>query len=240
MSTSKQLLIVDDDQEIRELLNEYLTRAGFEVLTAAEGNEMRKQLAQHSPDLIILDIMMPGDDGFTLCQQIRRDSQVPIIMLTAASDEADRVIGLELGADDYIAKPFSPRELQARIKALLRRAEFRQPEKEKEPSRRLRFADWTLDTLSHQLTHDDGSLLDLSGSDALLLGMFLQQPGVVLDRDTISDATRGRESLPMERGIDVQISRLRQKLGDNGKSPRIIKTIRGSGYMLIAEVHEIP
>jgi DNA-binding response OmpR family regulator len=131
MSTSKQLLIVDDDREIRELLNEYLTRAGFEVLTAAEGNEMRQQLAQHSPDLIILDIMMPGDDGFTLCQQIRRDSQVPIIMLTAASDEADRVIGLELGADDYIAKPFSPRELQARIKALLRRAEFRQPEKEK-------------------------------------------------------------------------------------------------------------
>ena len=150
------------------------------------------------------------------------------------------MIGLELGADDYIAKPFSPRELQARIKALLRRAEFRQPEKEKEPSRRLRFAEWTLDTLSHQLTHEDGSLLDLSGSDALLLGMFLQQPGVVLDRDTISDATRGRESLPMERGIDVQISRLRQKLGDNGKSPRIIKTIRGSGYMLIAEVHEIP
>jgi len=119
---SKQLLIVDDDQEIRELLNEYLTRAGFQVLTAAEGNEMRQQLAQHSPDLIILDIMMPGEDGFTLCQQIRRDSQVPIIMLTAASDEADRVIGLELGADDYIAKPFSPRELQARIKALLRRA----------------------------------------------------------------------------------------------------------------------
>ena len=240
MSTSKQLLIVDDDQEIRELLNEYLTRAGFQVLTAAEGNEMRQQLAQHSPDLIILDIMMPGDDGLTLCQQIRGDSQDTSIMLTAASDEADRVIGLELGADDYITKPFSPRELQARIKALLRRAEFRQPEKEKEPSRRLRFADWTLDTLSHQLTHDDGSLLDLSGSDALLLGMFLQQPGVVLDRDTSSAATRGRESLPMERGIDVQISRLRQKLGDNGKSPRIIKTIRGSGYMLIAEVHEIP
>lgn len=170
MSTSKQLLIVDDDQEIRELLNEYLTRAGFQVLTAAEGNEMRQQLALHSPDLIILDIMMPGDDGFTLCQQIRRDSQVPIIMLTAASDEA------------------------ARLFFFLRLAEF-------------------------------GTA---------------QQPGVVLDRDTISDATRGRESLPMERGIDVQISRLRQKLGDNGKSPRIIKTIRGSGYMLIAEVHEIP
>ena len=235
MSTSKQLLIVDDDREIRELLNEYLTRAGFEVLTAAEGNEMRQQLAQHSPDLIILDIMMPGDDGFTLCQQIRRDSQVPIIMLTAASDEADRVIGLELGADDYIAKPFSPRELQARIKALLRRAEFRQPEKEKEPSRRLRFAEWTLDTLSHQLTHEDGSLLDLSGSDALLLGMFLQQPGVVLDRDTISDATRGRESLPMERGIDVQISRLRRLIEPDPSKPRYIQTVWGVGYVFVPD-----
>ena len=234
------ILVVDDDRDIRELIVDYLVKSGYRATGAANGKEMRVVLDKQHIDLVVLDVMMPGDDGFTLCQQIRRDSQVPIIMLTAASDEADRVIGLELGADDYIAKPFSPRELQARIKALLRRAEFRQPEKEKEPSRRLRFAEWTLDTLSHQLTHEDGSLLDLSGSDALLLGMFLQQPGVVLDRDTISDATRGRESLPMERGIDVQISRLRQKLGDNGKSPRIIKTIRGSGYMLIAEVHEIP
>ncbi len=237
MSKGKQILIVDDDQEIRELLTEYLARAGFDVLAAAEGGEMYRHLAQHAPDLIILDIMMPGDDGFSLCQQIRRTSQVPIIMLTAASDEADRVIGLELGADDYIAKPFSPRELMARIKALLRRAEFRQPEKESE--RRIRFADWTLDTLSQQLVNDAGQEMDLTGSDFILLSLFLQHPGQVLDRDTISDATRGRETLPMERGIDVQISRLRQKLGDNGKSPRIIKTIRGSGYMLIAEVsHE--
>jgi len=198
---------------------------------------MYQHLSNNTPDLIILDIMMPGDDGFSLCQQIRRTSQVPIIMLTAASDEADRVIGLELGADDYIAKPFSPRELMARIKALLRRAEFRQPEKES--GRRIRFADWVLDTLSQHLMNDDGNEMDLTGSDFLLLSLFLQHPGQVMDRDSISDATRGRETLPMERGIDVQISRLRQKLGDNGKSPRIIKTIRGSGYMLIAEVsHE--
>ncbi|GAA4503646.1 response regulator transcription factor [Pseudaeromonas paramecii] len=228
---------MDDDQEIRELLQEYMARAGFDVITAADGRAMYGQLEQHQPDLIILDVMMPGDDGFSLCQQIRRSSQVPIIMLTAASDEADRVIGLELGADDYIAKPFSPRELMARIKALLRRAEFRQPIKEN--GRRIRFADWSLDTLSQQLVNDDGSQMDLTGSDFILLSLFLQHPGQVLDRDTISDATRGRETLPMERGIDVQISRLRQKLGDNGKSPRIIKTIRGSGYMLIAEVsHE--
>ena len=118
MAKGKQILIVDDDQEIRELLQEYLQRAGFEVLAAAEGGEMYRLLADNQPDLIILDIMMPGDDGFSLCQQIRRSSQVPIIMLTAASDEADRVIGLELGADDYIAKPFSPRELMARVRAL--------------------------------------------------------------------------------------------------------------------------
>ena len=234
MAKGKQILIVDDDQEIRELLKEYLTRSGFDVLAAAEGGEMYQHLSNNTPDLIILDIMMPGDDGFSLCQQIRRTSQVPIIMLTAASDEADRVIGLELGADDYIAKPFSPRELMARIKALLRRAEFRQPEKE--GGRRIRFAEWTLDTLSQHLTHKDGSKLDLTGSDFILLSLFLQNPGQALDRDSISDATRGRETLPMERGIDVQISRLRQKLGDNGKNPRIIKTIRGSGYMLIAEV----
>lgn len=237
MTKGKQILIVDDDQEIRELLQEYMARAGFDVITAAEGRAMYSQLEHNQPDLIILDVMMPGDDGFSLCQQIRRSSQVPIIMLTAASDEADRVIGLELGADDYIAKPFSPRELMARIKALLRRSEFRQPVKES--GRRIRFADWSLDTLSQQLVNDDGSQMDLTGSDFILLSLFLQHPGQVLDRDTISDATRGRETLPMERGIDVQISRLRQKLGDNGKSPRIIKTIRGSGYMLIAEVsHE--
>ena len=237
MAKGKQILIVDDDQEIRELLKEYLTRSGFDVLAAAEGGEMYQHLASNDPDLIILDIMMPGDDGFSLCQQVRRRSQVPIIMLTAASDEADRVIGLELGADDYIAKPFSPRELMARIKALLRRAESRQPEKE--DARRIRFADWVLDTLSQHLINDDGTEMDLTGSDFLLLSLFLQHPGQVMDRDSISDATRGRETLPMERGIDVQISRLRQKLGDNGKSPRIIKTIRGSGYMLIAEVsHE--
>ena len=238
MAKGKQILIVDDDQEIRELLQEYLVRAGFDVLVAANGTDMYQHLQNEYPDLIILDIMMPGDDGFQLCQQVRRNSQIPIIMLTAASDEADRVIGLELGADDYIAKPFSPRELLARIKALLRRAEFRQPEKE--GGRRIRFAEWTLDTLSQHLTHEDGSKLDLTGSDFILLSLFLQNPGQALDRDSISDATRGRETLPMERGIDVQISRLRQKLGDNGKSPRIIKTIRGSGYMLIAEVHEIP
>ena len=236
-----KILVVDDDARIRDLLRRYLRQEGFEIMIAEDGKALNRILLRETVDLIVLDLMMPGEDGLSICRRLRSaNDRTPIIMLTAKGEDVDRIVGLEVGADDYLGKPFSPRELQARIKALLRRAEFRQPEKEKEPSRRLRFAEWTLDTLSHQQTHEDGSLLDLAGSDAMLLGMFLQQPGVVLDRDTISDATRGRESLPMERGIDVQISRLRQKLGDNGKSPRIIKTIRGSGYMLIAEVHELP
>ncbi|MCE0557753.1 MULTISPECIES: response regulator transcription factor [unclassified Motilimonas] len=235
MNSAKQILIVDDDTEIRELLQQYLAKAGFAVTTAAEGIEMFQRLNEMVPDLIILDIMMPGDDGFTLCQKIRRDSNVPIIMLTASSDETDRVIGLEIGADDYIAKPFSPRELLARIKALLRRAQF----SASSGSRYIHFANWRLDTLKRSLTSQDKEELELSGADYNLLMLFLQHPNQILDRDTISDATRGREALPMERGIDVQLSRLRQRLGDNGKSPKLIKTIRGAGYVLIAEVkHE--
>jgi DNA-binding response OmpR family regulator len=235
MNSAKQILIVDDDTEIRELLQEYLAKAGFAVTTAAEGVAMFQCLTQMTPDLIILDIMMPGDDGFTLCQKLRRDSNVPIIMLTASSDETDRVIGLEIGADDYIAKPFSPRELLARIKALLRRAQF----SASSGSRYLHFANWRLDTLKRNLINQDNEALELSGADYNLLMLFLQHPNQILDRDTISDATRGREALPLERGIDVQLSRLRQRLGDNGKSPKLIKTIRGAGYVLIAEVkHE--
>jgi DNA-binding response OmpR family regulator len=181
-------------------------------------------------------------DGIKATKEIRKipaNAKTPIIAMTAYALAEDREKFLQAGMDDYIAKPFSPRELMARIKALLRRAEFRQPEKEVVSGRKLKFAGWTLDSRTQLLTHEDGSSIDLTGSDFILLHLFLQHPGQILDRDAISDATRGRESLPMERGIDVQISRLRQKLGDNGKGPRIIKTIRGSGYMLIADVvHE--
>ncbi|MCE2573039.1 response regulator [Motilimonas eburnea] len=235
MTSTKQILIVDDDKEIRELLQQYLSKSGFDVATAEEGVAMFQCLSQNQPDLIILDVMMPGDDGFTLCQKIRRDSNVPIIMLTANSDETDRVIGLEIGADDYIAKPFSPRELLARIKALLRRAQFSASAE----ARYIHFANWRLDTQKRNLLSEDGEELALSGADYNMLMLFLQHPNQILDRDTISDATRGREALPMERGIDVQLSRLRQRLGDNGKNPKLIKTIRGAGYVLIATVrHE--
>ncbi|MFM2485876.1 response regulator [Celerinatantimonas yamalensis] len=234
MTLQKQILVVDDDHEILSLLQQYLHKSGFAVITAGEGQQMLAHLACQQPDLIILDIMLPGDDGFTLCRKVRQHSNVPIIMLTANSDEMDRIVGLELGADDYIAKPFSPRELLARIKALLRRAEV--TAQAMLPSRYIRFNQWRLDTQTQSLLHDSGDQFELSGSDYRLLQLFLQHPNEILNRDMISDATRGREILPMERGIDVQISRLRQRLADSDKHKRIIKTIRGSGYTLVAQV----
>lgn len=237
MSTAgKSILLVDDDQEIRELLDTYLSRAGFAVRTTADGAGFREALnADAATDLVILDVMLPDEDGFSLCRWIRqhpRMAQVPIIMLTASSDEADRVIGLELGADDYLGKPFSPRELQARIKALLRRSQFGQ----ERSSEVLGFEDWRLDTVSHRLFHTDGEEVFLSGADFALLKLFLDHPQQILDRDTIGNATRGREPMPLDRIVDMAVSRLRQRLRDNEKPPRLIRTVRGSGYLLAAHV----
>lgn len=234
MVANKRVLVVDDDQEIRELLDEYLTKHNYDVTLAAEGEEMKQKLNEAYPDLILLDVMMPGDDGFTLCQHIRKSSNVPIIMLTAVSDEMDQIIGLEIGADDYIAKPFSPRQLIARIKALLRRT---QNSNEPTQAQVIRFGNWRLDTMTQKLTDVNcGATYELTGSDFNLLMLFLKRPNEILDRDTISTGTRGREMLPHERGIDVQLSRLRQRLGDKGSHPKFIKTIRGTGYIFIAEV----
>ncbi|QBF29029.1 response regulator transcription factor [Pseudomonas tructae] len=228
--------MVDDDQDIRELLQTYLSRAGFSVQAVADGRSFRQALDASDCDLVILDVMLPDEDGFSLCRWVRqhpRLAQVPIIMLTASSDEADRVIGLELGADDYLGKPFSPRELQARIKALLRRAGFGQ---ERHGSDVLAFDDWRLDTISHRLFHRDGEEVILSGADFALLKLFLDHPQQILDRDTIGNATRGREPMPLDRIVDMAVSRLRQRLRDNEKPPRLIRTVRGSGYLLAASV----
>jgi len=234
---SKQVLVVDDDQAIRELLAEYLSKNNFEVLTAEDGIEMDLLLTNNNPDLIILDIMLPGDDGFTLCQRIRQTSNVPIIMLTANSDEMDRILGLEIGADDYIAKPFSPRELLARIKALLRRTNFvKDALKVEEKPRYIAFADWILDTLQHNLQDKNGQLIPLTGADFQLLTLFLENKNRAVSRDQISQALHGRDAFANERGIDVHLSRLRQCLGDDAKAPKIIKTVRGAGYVFIAEV----
>lgn len=229
------ILVVDDDLAIRELLQEHLSRVGYDVSTAGDGEQMRSQLGSSVVDLIVLDVMLPGDDGFTLCRQIREHSRVPIIMLTASSDETDRVVGLELGADDYLAKPFSARELQARVKALLRRASFTRSDS----PRYVAFDRWRLDTLAHELISEDGDAVQLSGADFALLQLFLANPNEVLDRDTISDVTRGRESMPLDRVVDVAVSRLRQRLGDQGRNARLIKTVRGAGYLLAATVTHV-
>ncbi|MFO7529469.1 MAG: response regulator transcription factor [Marinobacter sp.] len=237
MTDSKaSILVVDDDAAIRELLQEHLSRVGYEIRTAEDGDRMRVLLNERPADLIVLDVMLPGDDGFTLCRQIREHSQVPIIMLTASSDETDRVVGLEIGADDYLAKPFSARELQARVKALLRRARFARAEN----PRFIQFDRWRLDTLAHELIDGNGQSTALSGADFALLQLFLSHPNQVLDRDTISDVTRGRESMPLDRIVDVAVSRLRHRLGDQGRNPRLIKTVRGAGYLLAATVSHGP
>lgn len=234
--TKASILVVDDDAAIRELLQEHLSRVGYDIRTAGDGDQMRQLLGERPADLIVLDVMLPGDDGFTLCRQIREHSQVPIIMLTASSDETDRVVGLEIGADDYLAKPFSARELQARVKALLRRARFARVEN----PRFILFDRWRLDTLAHELIDENGQSTALSGADFALLQLFLNHPNQVLDRDTISDVTRGRESMPLDRVVDVAVSRLRQRLGDQGRNPRLIKTVRGAGYLLAATVSHGP
>ncbi len=237
MSTpGKSILLVDDDQEIRELLDLYLTRAGFQVRTVGDGAGFREALDAAASDLLILDVMLPDEDGFSLCRWVRqhpRFAQIPIIMLTASSDEADRIIGLELGADDYLGKPFSPRELLARIKALLRRVQFANTGSGNEV---LAFEDWRLNTVTHRLFHTDGEEVILSGADFALLKLFLDHPQQILDRDTIGNATRGRDLMPLDRIVDMAVSRLRQRLRDTDKPPRLIRTIRGSGYQLAAQV----
>ena len=230
----KKILVVDDDQDIRELLTEYLQKNGFQVQAASEGHSMRHQLATNQFDLIVLDIMMPGDDGFTLCKEVRSTSNIPIIMLTAGSDETDRIIGLELGADDYVGKPFNPRELLARIKAVLRR--FEETVNIAKPIEFIRFGQFTLHMTNRELQYSTQSPEPLNGADFNLLRLFLTHPGEVLSRDDLSHHLRGRDASPFDRSIDVQISRLRSKLRDDGKSPQMIKTVRGAGYILTTPI----
>lgn len=236
MIINKRILVVDDDIEIRELLKEYLTKSGYEVTTAQHGIEMKAKLAVQYPDLILLDVMMPGEDGFSLCKYVRRYSSVPIIMLTAVSDETDQIIGLELGADDYIAKPFSPRQLLARIRALLRRTQQLQETTLSKP-KAIRFAQWRLDPGNKKLNHlITGLEVDMTPADFALLMYFIENAHTLVDRNGISNALRGRDALPQERGIDVQVSRLRQRLKDTSSQSDIIKTVRGNGYIFMAEL----
>ena len=199
---------------------------------------MWRVLARNSVDLIILDLMLPGDDGLTLCRKLRADRDVPVIMLTALGDTTDRIVGLEMGADDYLAKPFEPRELLARIKAVLHRARTLPGPVQARMRGKIRFADWTLDANARHLLSPQGVVVPLSGGELSLLNVFLSHPGHVLSRDQLLELARGREASPFERSIDVQVGRLRRRLGDDGKEPQIIKTVRNAGYVLAVAVEE--
>jgi two-component system OmpR family response regulator len=239
MEAVPHILIVDDSSDIREPLARYLAKKGLRVATADGGQEMRRVMKTSAIDLVVLDIMMPGEDGLVLCRMIRETTDIPVILLTAMVEETDRVVGLEIGADDYVTKPFSPRELLARIKAVLRRARgLPRPGSAPEKSR-LRFDRWVLDTLRRELVGEDGVAVPLSTTEFRLLTVFLDRPRMVLSRDQLLDLTSGRSLEPFERSIDNQVSRLRKKVESDPKNPTIIKTVWGGGYMLAAEVAEV-
>jgi len=230
------ILVVDDDPEIRQLLRTYLEKNGLRVTTVGEGDGMWTVLATSRIDLIVLDLMLPGADGLELCRLLRARSRIPVIMLTARGDEMDRVLGLEMGADDYLPKPFSARELLARIKVVLRRARDLPVDPQNETPDQLVFSGWTLDTRTQNLTSPNGVVIPLSQAEYRLLQVLLTHPNRALTRDQLLDLTQGREAGPFDRSIDVLIGRLRRRLSDDAKEPALIKTVRGRGYLLASKV----
>ncbi|NQV84563.1 MAG: response regulator [Rhodospirillales bacterium] len=236
MDSNPHILVVDDDREIRDLLAKFLGQHGHRVTTAGGGVEMHKALEDWSINLIVLDLMLPGEDGLSLCRNLRAESDIPVIMLTAMGEEVDRIVGLEMGADDYIAKPFNPRELLARIKSVLRRARTLPARRSAAEDTVVRFKGWSLDIDKRELLSPDGVLVPLSGGEFDLLVAFTTHPGRVLSRDQLLDLARGREAQPFDRSIDIQVSRLRRKIEESPKEPKLIKTVRSGGYMFTPEV----
>lgn len=233
---TEHLLVVDDDREIRRLLEDYLTNSGFRVTSVGDGRTMRRALDEHRIDLVVLDLMLPGEDGLSLCRALRAQSNIPVLMLTARGTEIDRIVGLEMGADDYLAKPFNPRELLARVKSILRRAKSLPHQQTPTDVSTYRFGEWTLDVVTRNITASDGLVVPLSGAEFRLLMVFLEHPQMVLSRDQLLELVSGRESIAFDRSIDVMIGRLRKRLNDDGKEPSLIKTERGAGYVLAARV----
>jgi two-component system OmpR family response regulator len=232
METPAHILIVDDDREISTLLAEYLEKNGYRTSTADDGKAMWKALDATRTDLIVLDLNLPGDDGLTLCRNLRSRSDIPVIMLTARGEPVDRILGLEMGADDYLPKPFEPRELYARIRSVLRRTQALPPDMQPADTQQMHFAGWTMDFTARHLINPDGVVVALSGAEYRLLKIFLDHANRVLSRDQLLNLTHGRDADPFDRSIDLQISRLRQKLGEDARSPQIIKTVRNEGYVL--------
>lgn len=228
------ILMVDDDAQIRQLLSDYLSDFGMSVVAVADGKAMEEALNKSSFDLVILDLMLPGEDGLSLCRSLRAESDIPILMLTARGEAMDRVVGLELGADDYIVKPFEPRELVARIQTILRRARGN-PESRKEQNE-AGFMGWRLNYVLRHLVSPKELVIPLSNAEFRLLTVFIQNPNRILTREFLLDSARGRDMDVFDRSIDILVSRLRQKLNDDSRTPTLIKTVRGEGYLFDAKV----
>jgi two-component system, OmpR family, response regulator len=239
MDPQTHILVVDDDREIRDLLSKFLERQGLRVTAARDARDARRLWPLGRYHLVVLDLMLPGESGLDLAKWLRTQGEVPIVMLTAMGEETDRIVGLELGADDYVGKPFNPRELLARIRAVLRRANG-EPGAAKPPAAKaIRFAGWTLEPGRRRLLNPDGAEVPLTGGEYELLQVLVERPNRVLTRDMLMDLLRGRQAGPFDRAIDVAVSRLRRKLEDDGRNPNLIKTVRGGGYVLAATVESL-
>ncbi|MEZ5709330.1 MAG: response regulator [Blastomonas sp.] len=232
------LLVVDDEMSIREPLAEYLERQGFRVSEAESAARARSLMRIETFDLILLDIMMPGEDGLSLCRHVAAQDEIPVILLTARAEAMDRIIGLEIGADDYVVKPFDPRELVARVKTVLRRSR-RSGTSVQDRVEGYEFDGWLLDTLARKLTDPEGAVVPISTAEFKLLQVFCEHPGQVLDRDRLLDLAHGREAHLFDRAIDNQVSRLRKKVEKDNRNPRLIKTVWGGGYTLAARVRQL-
>ncbi|MCC6828635.1 MAG: response regulator transcription factor [Novosphingobium sp.] len=232
-----KLLVVDDEASLREPLAEYLSRQGFSVSQATSAADARARLRDETPDLVLLDIMMPGEDGFSFCRHLVETRAIPTIFLTAKGEATDRIVGLEIGADDYVVKPFEPRELVARIRSVLRRATRGAPPVDNEL---LEFEGWKLDPLKRRLIDPEGLIIAISSVEFRLLMAFLEHPRQVLDRDRLLDLVQGREAHLFDRAVDNQVSRLRRKVEADSRNPQLIQTVWGGGYMLAADVRRVP
>ena len=239
MGDTPHLLLVDDERSIREPLAQYLTRQGFRVTQAGDADAARTRLAAYAIDLVILDVMMPGEDGLSLCRHIAATSDVPVILLTARAEETDRIVGLEMGADDYVVKPFSPRELATRVKVVLRRTQAGGTRQHAPESGSFAFAGWVLKSGERALVDREGVSVPLSTGEYNLLHALVTRPRQVLTRDQLLDLTQGREAAAFDRAIDNQVSRLRRKIEADPKTPELIKTVWGGGYTLAAEVKRL-
>ncbi len=240
MQVAQHIAVVDDNRDIRDLVAKYLSQHDYRVTAVESGAALRRLLERAAPDLVILDIMMPGEDGLSVCRQLRVTSQVPVIFLTAMAEDTDRIIGLELGADDYLVKPFNPRELLARVRAVLRRGSISLSQSgSANVGKIVRFDQWQLDMGRQELQDRDGVGVALSTAEFRLLKVFIDHPMVVLSREKLLDLTIGRNADPFDRSIDNQVSRLRKKIELDPKIPVIIKTHWGGGYSLAADVEVV-